>query len=62
MAGSIKDALRKSGRVAVDESHPKPKKRPGGWREELPEPDSAPYIPFDAPALTKVKDPRQKKK
>jgi hypothetical protein len=48
MAGSMKDALRKSG-LAPKEP---PKERPSkGFREELSEDESLPPL-FDAPALT----------
>jgi len=55
MAGSLKDALEKAGRVTKqDEPRADPKK----WKEELPE-DNTPHIPFEAPARTKPK-PRPK--
>ena len=52
MAGSMKDALQKSGLVV---SKVEPKQDPKKWKNELPEPSREPYIPFDAPAVTKPK-------
>jgi hypothetical protein len=58
MAGSLKDALKKSGltveKVEAKQDHKK-------WKEELPEDDGKPYVPFDAPALTTPKDPPKKR-
>ena len=64
MAGSFKDALSKSGLVAPEAPAPKPvPKSKVEWKEALPEPGSdeerKPYIPFDAPALTKTKDSKK---
>lgn len=50
MAGSLKDALKKSGLVPEE---PKPAKGPKGFREELPDDESLPPL-FDAPASTKL--------
>jgi hypothetical protein len=57
MAGSMKDALRKSGLVAPK---PPPVKPAKGYREELPEDESLPPL-FDAPALTVPKNAERKK-
>lgn len=65
MAGSLKDALRKSGLAAPEPVDPKPPSASPAkpeWLHELPSEDSrAPYMPFDAPAVTKVKvkDPKK---
>jgi hypothetical protein len=59
MAGSLKDALKKSG--LVDEKKPEPKQDPKKWRDELPEDDGKPHVPFEAPALTKPTErPKQR--
>jgi hypothetical protein len=51
MAGSLKDALKKSGLVPEE---PKPAKgRAKGYREELPDDESLPPL-FDPPASTKL--------
>jgi hypothetical protein len=57
MAGSFKDALEKSGVVEKEPEVPKVEtsKAKTKWREELPEDDGKPHVPFDAPALTKPK-------
>jgi hypothetical protein len=49
----MKDALEKSG-LAVPETPAAPKQDPKKWANELPE-ERAPYVPFEAPALTKPK-------
>ncbi len=61
MAGSMKDALRKSG-IVPDE--PSPPTRPAkGFREELPDDETLPPL-FDPPASTKLhpKEPGPTKK
>jgi hypothetical protein len=57
MAGTLKDALQKSG-IVDEKREPTPDAR--RWKEELPEEDGKPYVPFEAPALTKPKE-RSKK-
>jgi hypothetical protein len=52
MSGSLKDALKKSGLV-VEKAEPK--QDPKKWKHELPE-DTRPYVPFEAPAVTKPKE------
>lgn len=52
MSGSMKDALEKSGAVNPQETPPKPATK---WRDELPDHDDKPYVPFEAPARTKPK-------
>jgi hypothetical protein len=59
MASSLKDALKRSGIVPrePDVTPPKPAKE---WQRELPDEDERPaYVPFDAPAITKVKDDKK---
>lgn len=57
MAGSFKDALSKSGLVPPEAPAPKPvTKRKMEWNEPLPEDDGRAHVPFDAPAVTKVKE------
>jgi hypothetical protein len=57
MPGSLKDALEKAGVTSpakTDTPSPKPAKE---WLHELPDDDEhPPYVPFDAPAITKVKE------
>lgn len=50
MAGSLKDALKKSGLVAEE---PKEKRPAKGFREELPDDETLPPL-FDPPASTKL--------
>jgi hypothetical protein len=52
MAGSLKDALKKSGLV---EEKREPRQDPKVWREELPDDDGKAQVPFEAPALIKPK-------
>jgi len=59
MAGSLKDALEKSGRVQP-EIDPKPSTPSKEWLHELPAEESRPpYVPFDAPAITKIKETKK---
>lgn len=64
MAGSIKDALQKAGVSPKEETPPPPRTSPTReWREELPAHDeSAPHIPFEAPAILKLKGKPKSKK
>ncbi len=51
MSDSLKDALEKAG-VVTPKAEPKQDHKK--WKNELPEEDDRrPYVPFDAPALTK---------
>jgi hypothetical protein len=65
VAGSLKDALSKSGLTPPEEppAKPKGKREKQKWLEPLPEDESLPPL-FDAPALTKPIDskPPVKKK
>ena len=54
MAGSMKDALKKSGLAPADPVPPKARKK--GWREELPDDETLPPA-FEAPALATAVDP-----
>jgi hypothetical protein len=54
MAGTMKDALEKSGTVTPDDAAPEPSKRRPEWKEPLRD-DHPPHMPFEAPALTKAK-------
>lgn len=61
MAGSMKDALKKSGLAPVPKDERKLEKPTSkAWREELPEVEATPHVPFDAPARTKVESPAKK--
>jgi hypothetical protein len=53
MSGSMKDALEKSGTVNTPEPQQKPD--PAKWRDELPEHEEKPHVPFEAPARLKPK-------
>ncbi len=52
MAGSMKDALEKSGVAPPADETPKPKLEKKLWKEALPDDEKLPPL-FEAPALTK---------
>jgi len=58
MAGSMKDALQKSGLAKPTPEAPKQDHKK--WANELVE-DDKPHVPFEAPALTKPKDTPNKR-
>lgn len=55
MAGSLKDALKRTGHLPTETATP-PAAEPTHqqWLDDLPEPDARPHVPFDAPARAKV--------
>ena len=55
MAGSLKDALEKSG--IVEKLPEPPRQDPKKWKHEISEADHPPFIPFEAPARTKPREP-----
>jgi hypothetical protein len=58
MSDSVKDAMEKAG-LANKKSEPKQDHKK--WKHELPEDDRTPYVPFDAPALTKpIETPKRR--
>lgn len=54
MAGSMKDALKNSGLAVEKQTETKPEPTKQQWHDELPEVESVPHVPFDAPARGKV--------
>ena len=58
MAGSLKDALQKSGLAPKEPAAPASQKASKTWLNELPdspEGGASAHVPFEAPALTKAK-------
>lgn len=60
MAGSLKDALEKSG--IVEKLPEPPRQDPKKWKHEISEADHPPFIPFEAPARTKPREPTKAQK
>ena len=56
MAGSLKDALKKSGLAPIEPEPAAPRKNKSGWKDDLPDDDTLPPA-FDAPPLTTAVDP-----
>jgi len=57
----MKDALEKAGIASKTKRVVDPPKPSKAWLHELPDEDQRPaHIPFDAPAITKVKDGKQR--
>ena len=60
MAGSFKDALEKWG--IVEKKPEAPRQDPKKWKHEISESDHRPFIPFEAPARTKPREPTKEPK
>ncbi len=62
MAGSMSDALKESGLAPKDPTTSEPTPSKKEWLHELPaEEERPPHVPFEAPALIRLKNAPKKK-